>query len=261
MTDTQLLPVIWILGSMVVYVLTILFVSPAVLERLQATIRGRSLILVVRLVYYIGVPYAALLTRAIAPVDMGLTGVGGSLLGWTGAEWLHDLGMGLLAGAVTLIPLGLAARQMARAGCPFGVDEHTSSAVVVDGVYAEIHWAFYRTAPLIILENAYVATLIGLGLVGVELLVSLIRNGLGQRPEERQAWLETALLLTLSAVLFVLTRNVWIIILTHIAVAVLLKTWTTHLARRPASFAPVAQEPPVPLHDPDVRPLNERSEA
>ncbi len=260
MTDAQLLPVIWVLGSMVMYVLTSLVVGPAQLARLRATPQGRSLVQVVRLFYYIGVPYAALLTRAIAPVDMGLTGVGGSLLGWTGAEWLHNLGMGLMASALALIPIALAVRQMARAGQPFGLDERSVGAVVVDGVYAETHWAFYRAAPLIILDDVYTATLIGLGLVGVELLVLLIRNSLGQ-PAERQSWLVTAWLLTLSAALFILTRNMWIIILVHIAVTVLLKAWTARLVQHPASAAPFVQEASSPQHDPDVHPLKEQSEA
>ncbi len=258
MTDTQLLPVIWILASMVVRVLVTLFVGPAQLARLNFTTGGHWLVQIARLIYYIGVPYAALLTRAIAPVDMGLVGVSGPVLGWTGAEWLHSLGAGLMAGVLTLIPIGLTARQMARAGHPLGVDARSAGAIVVDGIYTESHWAFYRAAPLILLDSAYVATLVGSGLVGVELFVALLRNGLGQEPEERQRWLRTALLLTLSAALFILTRNVWVVILTHIVIEVLLKVWAARLAQRPVE---VPFPHYVPAYDPDVRPLNKQPEA
>ena len=258
MTATQLLPVIWILASMVVYVLETLLVSQTQLTRWQAAGVGRWLIQIARLLYYLGVPYAALLAGVIAPVDMGLTGVAGPVLGWTGAEWLHSVGLGLIAGAVVLIPIGIAARQMDRAGHPLGVDERSAGAILVDSIYAESHWAFYRTAPLMLLDNVYVATLIGLGLIGVELLVSLLRSGLGQYPEERQSWLGTLLLLTLSAALFVLTRNLWVMILTHIAVEMLIKWWATRLARRTAETQLPLQEP---AYDPDVRLLNEQPEA
>ena len=41
MTEAQLLPVVWTLASMTLAVLAILFVSPAQLERLRATLGGR----------------------------------------------------------------------------------------------------------------------------------------------------------------------------------------------------------------------------
>ncbi len=255
MTDMQLLPVIWILASMVAYVLATLFVGPAQLARLRAAAAGRVLLQAARLIYYLGVPYAALLTRAVAPVDIGLAGISGPILGWTGAAWLHSFSAGVMAGVLVLIPIGIAARQLARAQQPLGVDERSIGLIIVDGIYLESHWAFYRTAPLILLDNAYVATLFGLGLIGVELLVSLVRNGLGQQPEERQSWLETMLLLALSTALFILTRNVWIIIAAHLTVELLLKAWTARLAH-PAIPAPPARYEAAP--DPDVRPLNEQ---
>ncbi len=259
MTDIQLWPVIWILASMVACVLGTLFVSPAMLTRLSASTAGRWLIQFTRLIFFIGVPYAALLTRAIAPVDLGLTGVSGPLLGWTGSEWLESVGWGLMSGALVLIPIGFAARQMKHAGHPLNFEARATSPLLIDSLYAEVHWAFYRAAPLILLDNVYMAILIGLGLVGVELLVSLLRSGLGQQPEERQAWLKTGLLLTLSAVLFFLTHNLWVMILTHGVVEVLLKVWTAHLA--PGASEPQAPQPYEPAYDPDVRPLNKQPEA
>ena len=261
MTDAQLLPVIWILASMVLAVLVTLFITSAQLTQLAFTLPGRVLIQFARLVYYLGIPYTALLMRAIAPVDMGLTGVSGSVLGWTGAEWLSSVRWGLAAGALALIPIGIAARQLVHAGYPLGVEARSTGAMIVDGLYTEIHWAFYRTAPLILVDSIYVAALLSLGLIGLELLVSLLRNGLGQQPEERQSWLGTALLLTLSTTLFVLTRNLWLMIVTHITVEILLKVWTLHLTRGLNTIQPQPQARSAePVYDPDVRPLNKQPE-
>lgn len=256
MTDTQLLPVIWTLASMVVAVLVTLLFSPARVQQLRLTLGGRIIEQAARLLYFIGVPYAALLTRAIAPIDMGLAGSGGPILGWTAAEWLHDLSLVLTMGLVVLIPIGIVGWQMARAGHPMGVDERPPGTIVVDAIYAEVHWAFYRAAPLIILGEVYGATLIGLALVGVELLVVLVRNGLSRQPEDRQSWLGQLLFLAMSAATFILTRNVWLAMVLHSTVEVLLRFWTLRLARRWTEPAPGEVESIV---DPDVRPLRDQS--
>ena len=104
MTEAQLLPVVWTLASMTAAVLAILFVGPAQLDRLRATPGGRLFEPLLRLVYFLGVPYAALLTGSIATIDMGLTGIGGSILGWSPAEWLRGLSTALMLGVIFLAP-------------------------------------------------------------------------------------------------------------------------------------------------------------
>ena len=255
MTEAQLLPVVWTLASMTVAVLAILFAGPAQLDRLRATPGGRLLEPLLRLIYFLGVPYAALLTGSIATIDMGLTGTGGSILGWSPAEWLHGLSTALTLGVIVLLPIGAASRQVARAGRPLGVDARSAGAVIVDAVCSEIHWAFYRAAPLIFLGDVYAAVLFGALLVGVEWLVELIRNGLSPLPEERQRWLRRGVLLALSAALFALTRNVWLAIGLHAVLELLWKAWLRHLA--PRSIEP-ARAPLEPASDPEVRPLHDR---
>ena len=254
MSEAQLLPVIWTLASMTVAVLAILFVGEAQLDRLRATVGGRLLEQFLRLIYFIGVPYAALLAGSIAPIDMGLTGAGGSILGWSPAEWLRGLGTALMLSVIVLLPIGLASRQIARAGQPLGTDDRSAGAVIVDAIYAEIHWAFYRAAPLILLTDVYAAVIFGALLVGVEWIVLLIRNGLSPSAEERQRWLRRGALLTLSAALVVLTQNVWLALLAHLVLELIWKVWLRRLAPRP--IEPV-YTPIDPVSDPDVRPLHE----
>jgi hypothetical protein len=255
MTEAQLLPVVWTLASMTVAVLAMLFVSAAQLERLRVTTGGRLLEQFLRLAYFIGVPYAALLTGSLASIDMGLTGAGGSILGWSPAEWLRGLSTALTLGVIVLIPIGVASRQIARAGGPLSTDNRSPGAVIIDALYAEIHWAFYRAAPLILLGEVYTAVIFGALLVGVEWLVALIRNGLSPSPEERQSWLRRGMLLALSAVLFALTRNVWLAIILHAALELLWKVWLRRLVPRP--IEPV-RSPIGSVPDPDVRPLRDQ---
>ncbi|HSD83127.1 MAG TPA: hypothetical protein VLG46_04685 [Anaerolineae bacterium] len=227
MTETQLLPVVWTLASMTVAVLAILFVSSAQLERLRMTTGGRLLEQFLRVVYFLGVPYAALLTGSLASIDMGVTGAGGSILGWSPAEWLRGLSTGLTLAVIVLIPIG-----------------------------AEIHWVFYRAAPLILLGDVYAAVLFGVLLVGVEWIVVLIRNGLSGSPGERQIWLRRGVLLALSSAIFVLTRNVWLALFWHIVLELAWKVWLRRLVPRPIALE---RTPLVSVSDPDVRPLHERS--
>jgi hypothetical protein len=254
MTEAQLLPVVWTLASMTVAVLVILFVGPAQLGRLRALKGGRLLEQLARLIYFIGVPYAALLTGSIAPIDMGLTGVSGSILGWSPAEWLRGLSTAFTLGAIVLLPIGLAGRQIARTGRPLGTDDRSAGVVIVEALYSEIHWAFYRAAPLILLRDVYTAVIFGALLVGVEWTVELIRNGLSPSPEERQRWLRRGVLLALSAALFALTRNVWLAIVLHMLLELLWKFWLRRLVPRPIEQV---RGPIGSVADPDVRPLNE----
>jgi hypothetical protein len=235
-------------------VLVILFVSPALLTRLHATLGGRLAVQLLRLLYFIGLPYAALLTGSLAPIDLGLTGAGGAVLGWDVAAWLRGLNLALTCGLIVVLPVGLASWQMTRArrATPLGADDRSVGVVLVDALYAEVHWALYRTAPLILMENVYAAALIGMALVGMEWSVELIRNGLSHAPEERQRWLRRLLLLAVSATLFVLTRNLWLLIGLQLALELIWKAWLGRLAHPPGDSvaAPIESRP-----DPDVRPL------
>jgi hypothetical protein len=256
MTEAQLLPVLWTLASMTVAVLAILLIGPAQRGRLRATPGGRLLEQFLRLLYFIGVPYAALLSGSIAAIDMGLTGGGGLILGWSPAAWLRGLSTALMLGAMVLLPIGLASHQIARAGRPLGADDRSAGAVIVEAIYSEIHWAFYRAAPLILLDDVSAAVLFGAGLVGVEWAVELIRNGLSPLPEARQSWLRRGLLLAVSATMFALTQNVWLAMLLHAVLELLWKFWLRRLAPPPIEPALVSLGPAL---DPDAGPLHDQS--
>lgn len=259
MTDAQLLPVIWVLASMVLAVLVTLFFSPARAAHFRLTLGGRLSEPIGRLVYYVGLPYAALLTKSLSPLDLGIAGNSGPIVGWSSVDWLRQLSTALVVGTLALIPIVLAARQMARTARPLGVDERSTGAILLDAAYAEIHWAFYRAAPLIILGDVYRATLIGVGLIGVEVFVTLVRNGLGTQPEEYQSWLGQALLLTMSATVFIATRNVWLALLLHIVVELAIKLGSAQLADRWAAVWPLYPDPDPdtapPLIEPDENPV------
>jgi len=245
MTETQLWPVVWTLASMTLAVLAILFVSPALLARLHASLGGRLAVPLLRLLYFIGLPYAALLTGSLAPIDLGLTGAGGAVLGWDVAAWLRGLSLTLTVGVLVALPVGLASWQIARAGhsAALGADDRSAGVVLIEALYAEVHWGFYRAAPLVLLENVSTAALIGMVLVGVEWSVELIRNGLSRAPEDRQRWLRRVLLLAASATLFVLTRNLWLLIGLHLVLELIWKAWLGRLVHHPIGTVATPLDP------------------
>ncbi len=249
MTDTQLLPVIWVLASMVMAVLTTLYFSPARVAYFRSTVGGRAAEQISRLVYFVGLPYAALLAKSLSPIDLGIAGNSGSILGWSSVDWLNHLNYALVIGLMALVPIGLAARQMAHKGQPLGVDVRSTGATLLDAAYAEIHWAFYRAAPFLILNDVYAATLIGLALVSVELLVTLAHNGLGTQPEDHQSWLGQGLLLALSATLFITTRNVWLALIVHVVFELAIRAWSVQLADRVVGRAAARS---IPYSDRDL---------
>ena len=121
--------------------------------------------------------------------------------------------------------------------------------VLIEALYAEVHWAFYRAAPLVLLENVYTAALIGMVLVGVEWSVELIRNGLSRAPEDRQRWLRRVLLLAVSATLFVLTRNLWLLIGLHLVLELIWKAWLGRLVHHPIETAATPIDPRLAVDD------------
>ena len=232
MTEAQLWPVIWILASMTVFVLVTLLVPPERLLALHADIKGRVLGQALRLLYFLGLPYAALLAGHLSTIDLGLTGPGGSLLGWTPAEWLSSLSTAITLAIITFVPIAWASLQLAHAQRPLAAETRSAGGLIVDAVYAEVHWAFYRSAPLILFANVYAAALFGAFLIAVEWLVVIIRNGLGQSAE-RQVWLRRVLWLALSTTLFILTSNFWVIVGSHLVLELLLKVWLDRLVPHP----------------------------
>ena len=226
---------------MVIAVLITLYFSPARADYFRLTLGGRVAEQVGRLVYFVGLPYAALLAKSLSPIDLGIAGNTGPILGWSSVNWLSQLSDALVIALIALLPIALTARHMAHTGHPLGVDVRSTGAILIDAAYAEIHWAFYRAAPFILLQNVYAATLIGLVLVGVELLVTLVRNGLGTSAEEHQSWLGQLLFLAMSASLFIITRNVWLTLIVHLVVELGLKAWSVQLADRVAGQAAQVQ--------------------
>jgi len=210
----------------------------------------------VRFAFYIGLPYLVLMNHALSPVVIGLVGTQTSdlpwwLLGWNPGEWGkaliggNDLAGGVAVGA--LLPGVIAAFVLLfgwrnayyalGAAFPTGglLPAPSIFVVVRESLFAEIHWAFYRAAPLAFIADPYWATLVGAVLVILEWVLDPTWHAGLADGSRREALLMQLTWLALSASIFVLTRNVWPIIVLHIALAWMVGRWVAlFAARKPA---------------------------
>jgi hypothetical protein len=227
----------WVLGSLLVYALV---TNILWLTRSQSFWRAtpiRWLMAAGRFLFYLGVPYLALGGWPRQPHqgllsldDMGIVGLTGNSAGssarslqpilstaWPVTRWLQAAGVGLGLGLVTLLFLTLAwANANRRAdGTRLRFRHRPWWAILVEGLYLEVHWAFYRGALAVLLEDLYAGVFGGVALVFVQWSLNPFwRKGWWQESRAAGRWLRAALVL-LSAMIYLFTRNLWICLAIH----------------------------------------------
>ncbi len=227
---------LWVLGSVLVYILgvNVLWLTRET-RRLPAG-AGSALYQAGRFLYYLGVPYLVLggwplepHRGLLAPVTLGLAGLDAT---WTVSRWLEAAGTGV---GVGLLALGFVALAWLNANRGQGAARLGFSAippwkVLIDGLYLQVHWAFYRGALAMLFDDLYVGVFWGLVLVCVELLSSPFwRRCWRTRACAGDAWLLGVQALV-SALLFLLTHNLWICLAVHWALS--LTGWGLARSRR-----------------------------
>ena len=241
---------IWLGGSFVLAVLAAnvawFFRVPrsgplgSAVARLVAWPSGAGLYKTARLLYYVGLPFAALLFGhdavtarflGMQPFELPAAGQAsaGDVISQNWLNWARDAGWAACAGAALFVFMLLARGAYRRALTAADFRETRSSArgsgwtQLREAAYHEVHWAFYRNAPLIALrsdaESAYWGIWIGLSLVAVEAVLNPAwRRGLNL-PEQAPVYLGRASLAVLSAVLFWKTQNLWLAIALHFVIS------------------------------------------
>jgi len=189
------------------------------------------LLQLLRLLYYIGVPFAALLWGHDAVVGrlLGLQRLDlpapsdeavGAAVAANWLNWSYDVGWtaALGIGAWALLALGWWAYRLALATADEGsavAGSNTSGWVLLrEAAYHEVHWAFYRNAP-ILAWGVYWGIWGGLALVALEATLNpALRKGLTDT-QRAPAQLLRGALAVVSSVLFLLTQNLWLALALH----------------------------------------------
>ncbi len=214
-----------------------------------------------RLLYYIGMPFAALLWGHDAVIGrlLGLQRLDLSVFGGEEAsantvanwiDWTHDVGWAAVLGIGTwgLLALGWWAysRALVAAGVTTDGGETTPRAdtsgwiFLREAAYHEVHWAFYRNMP-ILATGPYWGVWIGLALVALEAALNPTwRTGLTD-PQRAPVQLSRGALAILSSMLFLLTQNLWLVLALHWAVS-----WGLALLARTLPLSPSRESGQIP---------------
>ncbi len=187
-----------------------------------------------RLLYYLGLPFAALVwgRDAVNARLLGLqrlelplgAGAAGAVVAENWLEWLRDLGWAAGLGAGLWAALALAWWRLRRALIGAGMSGPPVSAtsgwvVLREAAFHEAHWAFYRNAPILALGSIYRGIWVALALVGLEALASPAwRERIGS-PEHNFDCLVRVTLAVVSSLLFLETENLWLMIGLHFGVS------------------------------------------
>ncbi len=232
---------LWLGGSVLVALLstwaTWLLRRQAWAQRLSASPFFPPLLQLLRFLYYIGGPFAALLWGRDAVVErlFGLTPLPLLLSHSLSPEerlqlWMdgvRGLGWAVLLGAIAwtfLAVIWWAARR--RSHLPLSIP-----VALREAFFQETHWMFYRNGPSVRLGN-YWGTWVGLGIAALEALLNPWWREALREPETRSLTLIRAGMALLSAAFYLQAANLWLSILLHWGVTGGLAGWAAARARR-----------------------------
>ena len=162
-----------------------------------------------RFAYYIGLPYIALRQGIIPASTMGLGE-------WTATSdaVLATISLALAAFVILSATQWSYSRSLHEQAEPFRTKSQSThwTMATLDVLYLEVHWAFYRTGPIVWLGgDYYTGSFLGFLLVSLEeLLNPRTRNAL-KRPQTSMAVLvrwSTALCMTTA---FYFSRSLWLV--------------------------------------------------
>lgn len=182
---------------------------------------------VLRFLYYLCVPYVAL-TRGVTNASlMGLWSID-----WFKVSWFERLGLGTVLGLGTLVLLLWGWRRYLQAataigywpyGRPFMESAKTVltpwgwGLILLEVLYLEIHWAFYRGATIRLLGDYYGVFLSMLVIVGEWWLNPQTRRYLSMARQNGETLTTVAMALSVTIVYY-FTSNLWLCVAVHMAV-------------------------------------------
>jgi hypothetical protein len=197
-------------------------------SRLEGVLLNPWLEEAIRLIYYLGIPFLAAVNGLLAADLLGISGTdwvdGKSMQGFLWEDWVQGAGLALMAtlamtgvwcaGRATSRRVGLVSVMPALSG-PFWQR-------LLHALYDQVHWAFYRSGPILWMNDLYWGTFVGLGLVLLEASLNPVSRWALKSPETAGPPLFRLGMAWVSALLFLATRNLWFTVGVHLILAGLL---------------------------------------
>jgi hypothetical protein len=180
-----------------------------------------------RFLYYLCIPYVALTRGATNPTLMGMWATD-----WFEVRWFEGIALGMTLGLGTLIILCWGWRHCLRTmaeirhwpqGRPFLAESRTLltpwgwGLILLEVLYLEIHWAFYRGATVRLLGDYYGVFLSFLLILAEWWLNPELRKGLGMTHRSGEIMTTVAIALSITTIYY-FTSNLWLCIAIHLAI-------------------------------------------
>lgn len=199
------------------------------IDRLRAQPFSPWLEEAIRLIYYLGIPFMAAINGLLAADLLGISGTDWvpadtGVQGFLWEDWVRGLGLVLLA---VLAMRGawfagcLVARRIGRTPVMPDVPRPIWQRLL-NVLYDQIHWAFYRSGPILWLDDLYGGTWAGLALVLLAAAFNPAHRWALKGPETAGPLLLRLGAAWSSALLFVATQNLWLTIAAHLILVGLL---------------------------------------
>jgi hypothetical protein len=183
---------------------------------------------VFRLAYYLGIPCMAAISGWLGADLIGIRGPnwmdGKGAQGFLWEDWIKGSG---LATAAVLAVIGvwfvghLLARRATLVTVPWGIPDQLWQRLL-NVCYYQVHWAFYRSGPILWLDDLYWGTFVGLTLVLLESALNPALWWALKSPETAGPPLIRLGLAWINALLFLATQNIWLTAGAHLVLIVLL---------------------------------------
>ncbi|MBI3536925.1 MAG: hypothetical protein HY070_05130 [Chloroflexi bacterium] len=168
----------------------------------------RALRAILRWAYYLLLPYGALVLGYDSVRALGLWN-----LDWSGNA---GIAIALLVGA--LVVFTWVWRPYARAEHPAAVESSGWGRAqhFLEIFYEQAHWAFYRSGPILWLNNLYWGSFLGLALVFIEGWSNPRARESVREITRADTPLWTGSVAIVSAIIFIFTQNFWYCLIAHL---------------------------------------------
>lgn len=189
-------------------------IAPALLR--SSAGRNPALRELLRFAWMVSLPFIALIRGASAPDVMGFgrnITQGNYVLGFTASSWLDGAASALVVCVVVLVSLWLTGKSVDVSDWR-GIGPRAFR----DAVYNEIHWAFYRIAPILWLNDALIGVGVGFALMTLEWLAHPGFARMQKTLAGRQRLTVMFACAIASAFLYLATRNLWLMILANLLI-------------------------------------------
>ena len=228
----------WVIGSLLIGLVALHIAHKSgggqLVRLAQTTLSGHLLAELAAFVFYVGIPFVALIGGIINLNTMTLgQAQPNALLGFNLLEWLRSTG---IAAATVLFVLGVM-WLMAHAGpsllAAASADPLPFSAFVRSALYNEVHWAFYRCLGAQTFADPYWGAVLGFGLIGLEWVLHPHFRLRAQSTEGRAHLALQLVCVITSSALYLGAQNLWLSIVVHILLLALGHRWLLHHASIP----------------------------